>query len=923
MANVPYTFGAGTPPQEVEPTTIEARQNIQATPEAFGAAKGRALEQVGQTIQHVGNEALNVSNIYGHVAADDGANKFQDHLDKLQYGDPNTIGPDGQPDTGLFGKRGADAMTAYKDVHASAKQAMQDIRDSLPTPQAQMQFDSASRHMYSNFLAKTGTHYEQEGKVWAGEVNQGIVSGALTSIARDADNDEAFNNHLGDIKGAMYRSARLKGAKPGDPQINTALDHADAIAWKTRAEIIGANEPKRALDMVNEHRDELSVVNPNTGRSYYDSLAEGLNSRAKEQRAIGNSDKHIALAKQELQQTQVAQGGQTGAAALIKGREGLIFTPKWDQNHVRVGYGSDTITHPDGSYEEVKPGMTITREDAERDLNRRVGLSQKDVQQHIGAQAWSSLPQGARDALTSVSYNYGSLSKTPGLVAAAKSGDAAAVSQAILGLKGQNGGINDRRREIEASVATGGTIPASYGTGAARTSGGGSTAPHLDTSNAPAGSPSMQSQGGAQPAIFTDFPATPPPPSPPQPSPEQTLAATYRSIDADPDIAPEDKDAAKRKAHEKLAMDAVEEEQTAKARRTAADEASQQIFTMMTSENGMDRAKAANILANNLDPRLATPEAFSRRKELWAMLNKPDKEDIGRVYGEGYSKAYDDLFSGKITNQGQIYQQAAPGGPLTNAGADRLIKIWKDTKDADKQASHATFSGIMNQLEEDFGADQKSEDKYAKRDYHYNIFPMMEAAFSKVMANGQKSDVDKFLRELPDNARKMNDSLRSPEKRALQRMDDLIEQARVNTETTAIAAESTMPKDPEFTRTGVKQENWTQAMALPRPGNMPANEWAIRLHDFALAPTAGNAANFDNVYRRPGAGKSILDTLGIPMVDGPASTIKKPAAETAYPPPPAPANYFEKGKPAPVGRSIKQFEESLANPGEAKIAGEQ
>ena len=223
---------------------------------------------------------------------------------------------------------------------------------------------------------------------------------------------------------------------------------------------------------------------------------------------------------------------------------------------------------------------------------------------------------------------------------------------------------------------------------------------------------------------------------------------------------------AKSKAHEKLAMDAVEEEQTAKARRTAADEASQQIFTMMTSENGMDRAKAANILANNLDPRLATPEAFSRRKELWAMLNKPDKEDIGRVYGEGYSKDYDDLFSGKITSLSQIYQHAAPGGPLTNAGADRLAKIWKETKDADKQASHATFSGIMKQLEEDFGADQKSEDKYAKRDYHYNIFPMMEAAFSKVMANGQKSDVDKFLRELPDNARKMNDSLRSPEKRA-------------------------------------------------------------------------------------------------------------------------------------------------------------
>ena len=100
-------------------------------------------------------------------------------------------------------------------------------------------------------------------------------------------------------------------------------------------------------------------------------------------------------------------------------------------------------------------------------------------------------------------------------------------------------------------------------------------------------------------------------------------------------------------------------------------------------------------------------------------------------------------------------------------------------------------------------------------------------------------------------------------------MDDLIEQARVNTETTAIAAVAIPPKDVEFARTGVKPENWAQAVAMPRPGGLSPENWAKVLRRVALAPTIENAEQLDAAFRKPGAGKLILDTLGVKMIESP------------------------------------------------------
>jgi len=112
----------------------------------------------------------------------------------------------------------------------------------------------------------------------------------------------------------------------------------------------------------------------------------------------------------------------------------------------RVGYGSDTKTNADGTVERVNPGTTVTREDAERDLARRVVEFQREAAAKIGP-AWETLSDRAKASITSVVYNYGA--NTPvlnALYTAAGTGSDSLIAAEIRKL-----GANPDRRYQEAA----------------------------------------------------------------------------------------------------------------------------------------------------------------------------------------------------------------------------------------------------------------------------------------------------------------------------------------------------------------------------------------------------------------------------------------------------------------------------------------
>jgi GH24 family phage-related lysozyme (muramidase) len=186
---------------------------------------------------------------------------------------------------------------------------------------------------------------------------------------------------------------------------------------------------------------------------------------------LGISDRYQQLAGGQSRADSGIQSAD--APGLIRNFEGFRAQPYWDVNHWRTGYGSDTVTRADGSVEPVTAFTKVNREDAERDLTRRVGQAQQGIQSKIGADTWRSLSPNAQAAMTSVAYNYGSLPDS--VAAAAKNGGD--VSQAIASLSS-----NPARRQREAAIAAGGGYPpglepASYRTGGGYRSQGGQQQP--------------------------------------------------------------------------------------------------------------------------------------------------------------------------------------------------------------------------------------------------------------------------------------------------------------------------------------------------------------------------------------------------------------------------------------------------------------
>lgn len=136
------------------------------------------------------------------------------------------------------------------------------------------------------------------------------------------------------------------------------------------------------------------------------------------------------------------------AKALLRDEEGFRETPYWDVNAHRVGYGSDTAVGSDGRVVKVTPGMKVSREAAETDLDYRLSAREgARVRSQLG-ETFEKLPPSAQAALYSVGYNYGSLPDS--VVAAAKSGDLTALASAVRGLS-----ANPERRAREAALIAG------------------------------------------------------------------------------------------------------------------------------------------------------------------------------------------------------------------------------------------------------------------------------------------------------------------------------------------------------------------------------------------------------------------------------------------------------------------------------------
>ena len=137
---------------------------------------------------------------------------------------------------------------------------------------------------------------------------------------------------------------------------------------------------------------------------------------------------------------------------LLRSSEGFSETAYWDVNAYRIGYGSDTITDESGNVSSVTASSTVTRDQAELDLERRIKTGFMPTVANQLGDNFTKLPTGAQAALTSVGYNYGSLPKSVVNASNSSGGNVKSIADAVQSLQNDDGGINKRRRIEEASI---------------------------------------------------------------------------------------------------------------------------------------------------------------------------------------------------------------------------------------------------------------------------------------------------------------------------------------------------------------------------------------------------------------------------------------------------------------------------------------
>ncbi len=195
----------------------------------FGAA-------IGAGEQALGAGALKAGRFYSEVAADEATNNYMEGARKLMYGDPDKpwIGPDGnpildndgkpQPDRGLFGLQGDQAMRAAPQAVKQLDDLRKRLGAGLLTGDSMLKFDAETRRMQSYHNTEIGRHSENESQKWAGEVEAASINNAKIAIGQATargDLGEVARLEKDLIGAHVRRASRLGGGDALISQANT------------------------------------------------------------------------------------------------------------------------------------------------------------------------------------------------------------------------------------------------------------------------------------------------------------------------------------------------------------------------------------------------------------------------------------------------------------------------------------------------------------------------------------------------------------------------------------------------------------------------------------------------------------------------------------------------------------------------------
>jgi soluble lytic murein transglycosylase len=247
--------------QGVMPTGKLDKEEINVSPNQFGAQVGQAEEKLGATAEQTGNmlaqHVIAFQNINNETAATKADVELAKRLADLQYNvDPS------KP-LGFNNLRGADAVAAQQDFEHQVDQAYQDVRNTL-NGAAQRMFDGVATRRTAYTLQSAEEHASREWLSDMLDTSKERIAVQRNLAATDAYNPLILNQTLGLIQSETQKMADRLGKHDSiwmQDQMQTEKDQLyHDVALRQATDTTNPNGgPVAALDFYNRHKGEMSL----------------------------------------------------------------------------------------------------------------------------------------------------------------------------------------------------------------------------------------------------------------------------------------------------------------------------------------------------------------------------------------------------------------------------------------------------------------------------------------------------------------------------------------------------------------------------------------------------------------------------------------------------------------------------------------
>ena len=283
-----------TAPAETAPGGF---QNIQANPNAFGAAQGRALEALGTQFEKVADTAattaFNIQKEFDQTAAREASIQAQSTANKIFYGDPDTNTP------GYFGLEGRAALDARPATLKTITSLYDEARGKLSASQ-QREFDKETARVRLHSEALVLQHASKEFSTYQKKTEEAATTLKLDNVGRASlqGDKETFDQNLGEALKLNADAMVRQGASREQVEAKTKDIMSAAVEMWSRGR--ATTDPAGALAALEANKEHF------TDPTRYNAVYNAVKGKADE-----------AAGRQLVERTRSPRGGmvQGGAVA--------------------------------------------------------------------------------------------------------------------------------------------------------------------------------------------------------------------------------------------------------------------------------------------------------------------------------------------------------------------------------------------------------------------------------------------------------------------------------------------------------------------------------------------------------------------------------------------------------------------------------